>query len=101
MFLHKTLKRLGRKKEHDTITYLGYSSVDFKNRIEETFLEGMCWENYGEWHIDHIRPISSFDEDTPISEINSLENLRALWAIDNLRKGKSWQFKLPTFYFMF
>ena len=47
----------------------------------------MCWENHGKWHIDHIKPISSFEENTPINIINALENIRAIWAIDTLKKG--------------
>lgn len=35
---------------------------EFKNHIENLFLEGMSWDNHGEWHIDHIIPVSRFDE---------------------------------------
>jgi hypothetical protein len=51
----------------------------------------MTWMNYGEWHIDHILPIDSFNfqsyEDYQFKECWSLENLQPLWAIDNIRKG--------------
>ena len=87
MFLHTTLKRLNTKKELKTIEYLGYSPNDFRIRLESTFLEGMSWENYGMWHIDHIRPLSLFDIGTPISIVNSLDNIQALWAKDNLLKS--------------
>jgi hypothetical protein len=40
----------------------------------------MSWENYGEWHIDHIRPLSSFEPDTPVSIVCALDNLQPLWA---------------------
>jgi hypothetical protein len=43
----------------------------------------MSWDNYGKWHIDHIVMVSSFEEDTPMNIVNSLENLRPLWAEDN------------------
>jgi hypothetical protein len=46
-------------------------------------MEGMSWENWGECHIDHIKMVSSFDPETPVSVVNSLENLRPLWAEDN------------------
>ena len=87
MFVHTTLKRIGGKKEAKTIEYLKYSPLEFKERLEMTFTEGMCWENYGKWHIDHIKPLSKFEEGTPIHIVNSLDNIQALWAIDNLLKG--------------
>ena len=65
---------------------LGYSALELKTHIELLFLEGMTWENYGDWHIDHIRMVSTFDKETPISIVNSLDNLRPLWAEDNCSK---------------
>jgi hypothetical protein len=47
----------------------------------------MCWENYGEWHIDHIRPISSFDKNDDPKIINALSNLQPLWALENYIKS--------------
>jgi hypothetical protein len=57
--------------------------------MESLFLEGMSWDNYGKWHIDHIRPCSSFDlSDTEQQKICfNYKNLQPLWAEDNLRKG--------------
>lgn len=81
--LNNALKRFGGKKESETIKLLGYSALQLKEHIESLFLEGMNWENYGEWHIDHIKMVSSFDINTPMCIVNSLENLRPLWAKDN------------------
>jgi hypothetical protein len=86
--INNTIKRLGTKKEGKTVDLLGYSAMELKEHIESKFTEGMTWDNYGEWHIDHIIPVSSFTENDSISFINSLENLQPLWAIDNLKKGK-------------
>jgi hypothetical protein len=47
----------------------------------------MTWKNWGEWHIDHTYPLSLFSKDTPINEVNSLSNLKPMWASDNLKKG--------------
>ena len=75
-----SIKRLGKKKEGKTIDILGYSAVEFKNHITMLFTDGMTWENHGEWHIDHIFPVSKFNKDTPINIVNSLSNLQPLWA---------------------
>jgi len=39
----------------------------------------MSWDNHGEWHIDHIKPVSKFDKETPMSIVNALSNLQPLW----------------------
>lgn len=84
--LRNTLKRVGTKKEKKTNEILGYSAHQLKEHIEKKFVDGMSWENWGEWHIDHIKPVSSFDKSEKISIINSLDNLQPLWAEDNLKK---------------
>jgi hypothetical protein len=81
--LNNTLKRFNKKKESETIKLLGYSALQLKEHIENLFLEGMNWENHGEWHIDHVKMVSDFDSETPMSVVNSLDNLRPLWAEDN------------------
>ena len=85
--LHYSLRTLGKKKEGKTIDLLGYSALELKEHLEKLFQDGMSWDNHGEWHIDHIKPISLFDENTPIKIVNSLNNLQPLWAKDNLSKS--------------
>ncbi len=75
-----SLKRLGQSKEGHTIDLLGYSALELKNHITNLFTEGMSWDNHGEWHIDHIKDISTFNQDTHPSIVNALSNLRPLWA---------------------
>ena len=36
---------------------LGYSALDLKNHLEFLFTDGMSWNNYGEWHIDHKKAL--------------------------------------------
>jgi hypothetical protein len=78
---------LGTKKEKNTHEILGYSAYDFKLHIEKLFLSGMTWENWGEWHIDHIKPVSSFDKKEDPKIVNSLTNIQPLWAKDNIIKS--------------
>lgn len=77
----------GYTKKSKTYEIVGMTYTDFKNFIESKFQEGMTWENYGEWHLDHIIPVSSaIDEETLIS-LNYYTNFQPLWALDNLRKS--------------
>jgi hypothetical protein len=84
--LKSQLRRFGKKKEGRTIDLLGYSAEMLKLHIQSLFTEGMSWENHGEWEIDHIKPVSSFDKDTPSSVVNALSNLQPLWRTENRTK---------------
>lgn len=68
---------------------IDFDVKEFKDHIESLFQDGMTWNNYGDWHVDHIRPIISFinDDVFDLSEINNISNLQPLWAVDNLSKG--------------
>lgn len=52
----------------------------------------------GEWHIDHIVPLSAFDITTEDSDgfkrAWALSNLRPLWAAENLKKSSARNFLL-------
>jgi hypothetical protein len=85
--LKMSLWRLNTKKEGYTIDLLGYSALEFKEHIEQLFTEGMCWDNHGEWHVDHIRPVSSFDTTEHPSVVNALENLRPMWSTTRVING--------------
>lgn len=78
------------RKERGSWRHLPYSLQDMKSHIERQFVRGMTWENYGEWHIDHIVPLSSFTfssiDDPEFKRAWCLTNLRPLWARDNLSK---------------
>jgi len=78
--LRNSINRLGQKKEGKTHDLLGYSALDLKNHITSLFTDGMSWDNYGQWHIDHIKMVCEFKSDTPMNIVNSLSNLRPLWA---------------------
>lgn len=70
---------------------LGYTVVDLMIHLEALFAPGMTWENYGEWHIDHITPRTAFDFSSPMDpgfrQCWSLGNLQPLWARDNIAKS--------------
>lgn len=85
--LRNTLERMNKKKENHTIDLLGYSALDLKNHITLLFTDGMTWDNWGEWHVDHIKMVCDFDKETPMNIVNALSNLRPLWATSRVING--------------
>lgn len=73
-------------KSKKTVELLGASFEDAKNHIESTFTEGMSWENYGEWHVDHKIPLASANSEEELEELFHYKNLQALWASENSSK---------------
>lgn len=69
---------------------LGYTIEELKRHLERQFTKAMSWASFcsGDIHIDHIRPLSSFDmtDFDQVKEAWALTNLRPLWAKDNLEK---------------
>lgn len=82
------------KKLSSSFDYLGYSVSDFRIHIEKQFLDGMTWDNHGQWHIDHITPISVMirSGETRPQAINCLSNLRPIWKEDNFSKSDNVEF---------
>ena len=82
-------KMQGKRKAGSAVKDLGCTLMELMDHLESKFQDGMNWENYGEWHIDHIKPLSMFDltneEDFKIAV--HYKNLQPLWAIDNLKKS--------------
>jgi len=81
----------GNYKSGSAVRDLG-CSIDFlKYHLESLFLPGMSWDNYGRcgWHIDHIKPLDSFDLSDPIQFKKACHytNLQPLWAHDNIIKS--------------
>jgi hypothetical protein len=79
-----------RVKLAPTLSLLDCSMDEFICKIEKQFADGMNWDNYGSiWHIDHIRPIASFDLTMKEDQLKCFHysNLRPLFAKENLSKG--------------
>lgn len=85
------LKERNINKTNKTFALLGYTIEELMKHLESLFTEGMTWDNYGEWHVDHIKPMASFEftstDDQGFKECWVLSNLQPLWRLDNLSKG--------------
>jgi len=87
--VNRALKYQGVSKNKTTMELVGCSIEFLKRYIESLFAEGMTWDNYGEWHIDHIRPCVSFDliDSEQQKKCFHYTNLQPLWWYENLSKG--------------
>jgi hypothetical protein len=81
------LKIVNIKKTNKTFDIVGCTPQFLKEYLEKQFVDGMHWGNYGEWHIDHIIPLSSMKHKDEIHILCHYTNLQPLWAKDNLIKS--------------
>ncbi len=77
------------RKSAKTEELLGITSEGLKQHLESRFIPGMTFDNYGLWHVDHIKPCSLFDLSDPNQQraCFNYTNLQPLWAKDNFRKS--------------
>lgn len=90
--LCRAVERGGGKKAARATELLGCSIPFFMDFIAAKFADGMCWGNHGEWHLDHIVPLTNFGDMTMIENqkrANHYTNFQPLWALANLSKGAS------------
>jgi hypothetical protein len=83
---------LGEKSKR-TQEIIGCSYEELKIHIEKQFTEGMTWDNYGMdgWHVDHIKPLAMAISQEEIISSNHYSNLQPMWALDNLKKGATFE----------
>jgi len=87
--LYTAIKDQNTTRDSTTMNLTGCSVDALISHLESQFAEGMTWDNYGEWHVDHIRPCASFDLslDREQKKCFHYMNLQPLWAEDNRRKS--------------
>lgn len=89
--VYTCLKERNVAKYRFTFELLGYTLEELMKHLEKQFTEGMTWDNYGEWHVDHKIPMARFNftstEDNEFKICWAIENLQPLWGPDNLSKG--------------
>lgn len=81
----------GRAKSNKTEKLIGCTYEQLKNYLENQFDNKMTWENYGEWHVDHIIPCAFFNLADPIEQEICFHyiNLRPMWGPENIAKNDS------------
>ena len=89
--LYNALKN--NQKHGSAVRDLGCSIEEFKRHLELKFQPGMSWDNYGQWHIDHVKPLSKFNLSSPeeLKKACHYSNLQPMWAKDNLSKGSKYK----------
>ena len=97
--LRRSLNRAlnGKLKAASALELLG-CSVDYcLSYLEKQFKPGMNRDNHGRfgWHLDHIKPISSFDMLDPEQQRACFHytNFQPLWWGENLSKGTNYRGK--------
>jgi len=89
--IYQVLKENNLQKNGHYFEILKYSPEDLIVHLENQFKDGMNWDNYGEWHVDHILAISRHNiqkiGDEEFMKCWSLSNLQPMWGEDNIRKS--------------
>jgi hypothetical protein len=89
--IYQVLKENRVDKNHSYFDVLRYTPEELIIHLEKQFTDGMTWENYGEWHVDHKLPITSFNiqemGDEEFMKCWCLDNLQPMWGEENIRKS--------------
>ena len=89
--IYTVLKENNMDKYGHYFDILRYSPEELVVHLENQFTEGMEWDNYGEWHVDHRLPITSFKfkevGDNEFMRCWELNNLQPMWGDENISKS--------------
>jgi hypothetical protein len=89
--IYQVLKENNVDKNGHYFEVLKYTPEELINHLKKQFTDGMTWDNYGQWHVDHVMPISVHDiqeiGDDEFMRCWSLSNLQPMWGDENIRKS--------------
>jgi len=89
--IYQVLKESNVEKNRHYFDILQYTPEELIIHLESQFKDTMSWDNYGEWHVDHKLPITSFNieemGDKEFMKCWELENLQPMWGEENIRKS--------------
>ena len=92
-FISQSFKRRKESKMMHTEEVLGCSFEDFMLHICSLFKEGMTLDNYGQWEIDHIIPLSIANTREEVIKLCHYTNLQPLWSFENRQKSDKLNYK--------
>lgn len=83
----------GGDKQGTVRELLGISVSEFMEYIASKFKNGMSWDNYGEWELDHKRPVASFNLTSHYDQILCFHytNYQPLWRSENRKKATKYR----------
>lgn len=84
------IKRKGYIKSKNTEDIIGCTFKELMEYLSSMFLDGMSFDNHGEWHVDHVIPLATANTEEEVIRLNHYTNLQPLWAKDNLAKGSKY-----------
>ena len=86
--IYITFKKNNLKFDVSYEELLGCDIIKLKDFILNSLKENMTLENYGEWEIDHIKPVSkfNFNNRNELFECFNYTNLQPLWQLENRKK---------------
>jgi len=90
--ISKAMRASKIDKPTESEKLIGISWSRFREWIDSQLAEGMTAENYGEWHLDHVRPCASFDlaEEAQCYVAFNWRNYQPLWGEENLNKNDAY-----------
>lgn len=85
----KTLDNVNIKRTQTIRQLIGCTNNELKNHLKTQFREGMSFENYGDWEVDHIKPVASFALHHITEQLTcfNYKNLQPLWKAENRTKS--------------
>ena len=80
--LHDLINNFDSVKNNRIKNLFYIDKQGFMDHLTSLFEPGMSWNNYGAWHLDHIKDISNFNilNDRELRKANDYKNIRPMWA---------------------
>jgi hypothetical protein len=86
--IFNAMKRANVTRRFDLFEVLGCTATELMAHLEKKFAPGMSWDNFGKWHMDHIRAVITFDltDHEQFKACFHFSNTQPLWAEENNSK---------------